>query len=224
MVEPVTAKRHGSRSWLATFIARHGWRAFALPVLAVVSVIALALPMSEHHRGRPVAAPAASPVAHLAVRHATGPRPTASPTPPVENIQAAPDSTACLTNTAPTLVLVSISQQHVWMCQGRVQVNSTPATTGEVVNGDATPTGTWVVQGKQTDRYLDGPGYHDYVHYWIPFNGDFGFHDATWQTMPFGSPGYRTQGSHGCVHLPMTEVAWLYHWAQAGSTVVTVEA
>jgi lipoprotein-anchoring transpeptidase ErfK/SrfK len=62
------------------------------------------------------------------------------------------------------------------------------------------------------------------VHYWIPFNGDFGFHDATWQTMPFGSPDYRTQGSHGCVHLPMPTVQWLYNWAQAGSTVVTVEA
>jgi lipoprotein-anchoring transpeptidase ErfK/SrfK len=221
MVEPVTAKREGGRTWLRAFVVRHGWRAYALPVLAIVTVVALAQPVAKHHGAHAAAAPAASPVAHVA-RHVTPAKPTASPTLPVQNIQVEADSTVCLNNAAPTFVLVSISKQHVWMCQGRVQVNSTPATTGEVANGDATPTGSWVVQGKQTDRYLDGPGYHDYVHYWIPFNGDFGFHDATWQTMPFGSPGYVTQGSHGCVHLPLNEVAWLYQWAQAGSTVVTV--
>jgi lipoprotein-anchoring transpeptidase ErfK/SrfK len=138
-------------------------------------------------------------------------------------IQGASDSTACLSNTAATFVLVSISQQHAWMCQGHKQVYSSPATTGEVANGNSTPTGSWVVQSRETDRYLTGPGYRDYVHYWIPFDGDIGFHDATWQTIPFGSQHYRTQGSHGCVHLPLAVVSWLYRWAQTNSTVVTVK-
>jgi len=110
------------------------------------------------------------------------------------------------------------------MCQGAKQVYDSPATTGETDNGDATPTGSWLIQSRETDRYLVGPGYRDYVHYWLPFNGDFGFHDATWQTMPFGSPNYHTNGSHGCVHLPMTAVQWLYRWAQVGTTVVTINA
>lgn len=118
---------------------------------------------------------------------------------------------------------MSISQQHVWMCQGPRQVNSSAVTTGATDDGDATPTGSWVVQAKQTDRYLVGPGYRDYVHYWVPFNGDFGFHDATWQTMPFGSPDYHAQGSRGCVHLPITVMSWLYAWATVGTTNVTVQ-
>ena len=108
------------------------------------------------------------------------------------------------------------------MCQGTTQVYSTPVTTGDVADGDATPTGSWVVQGKDTDTYLTGPGYRDYVQFWIPFDGDIGFHDASWQTMPFGSLGYTTLGSHGCVHLPLPVVTWLYSWAKIGSTAVTI--
>jgi lipoprotein-anchoring transpeptidase ErfK/SrfK len=121
-------------------------------------------------------------------------------------------------------VFVSITKQHVWMCQGHRQVDNTAATTGETDNGDATPTGSWLVQAKQRNRYLVGPGYRDFVHYWIPFNGDFGFHDATWQKMPFGSPQYATNGSHGCVHLPMNQIKWLYRWSRIGTTVVTFQA
>ena len=61
------------------------------------------------------------------------------------------------------------------------------------------------------------------VLYLLLFNGDFGLHDAPWQTMPFGSAHWRTQGSHGCGHVPTPTMAWLYHWARVGSTVVTIE-
>jgi lipoprotein-anchoring transpeptidase ErfK/SrfK len=213
-------------------VRAQGWRALAVPILAVVTVAALLPANSPGHRAdrssdRPDAAPAADIAqAPIAATPTTGAAsaPAAPVTAPPIQLHLASDSTACLRNTASTFVLVDLSQQHVWMCQGHKQVYSTPATTGEVVNGDHTPAGTWVVQGRQRNRYLVGPGYRDYVHYWIPFNGDFGFHDASWQTMPFGSSQYRTKGSHGCVHLPMAAVAWLYHWAQAGSTVVTVQA
>jgi lipoprotein-anchoring transpeptidase ErfK/SrfK len=62
------------------------------------------------------------------------------------------------------------------------------------------------------------------VLYWVPFNGDFGLHDAPWQTMPFGSKDYPEHGSHGCVHVPAATMAWLYRWSSVGDTVVTVEA
>jgi lipoprotein-anchoring transpeptidase ErfK/SrfK len=132
------------------------------------------------------------------------------------------DDTVCQQTTAARTVVVSISRQHVWMCQAHRQVNDTPATTGATANGDPTPTGSWLISSKERDRYLTGPGYRDYVQYWIPFHGDIGFHDASWQKIPFGSPNYRTHGSHGCVHLPMNEVVWLYQWATIGNTVVTV--
>lgn len=134
------------------------------------------------------------------------------------------DATSCAGNHYAQLVLVSISRQHLWACEGQKQVNSTPVTTGETDNGDHTPLGSWRVQDKQRDRYLVGPGYRDYVQYWMPYDGDFGLHDASWQRMPFGSQGYKTRGSHGCVHLPTPTMAWLYTWAHVNQTVVTIEA
>jgi lipoprotein-anchoring transpeptidase ErfK/SrfK len=152
------------------------------------------------------------------------PRTSVPATPPTIVLSQLMDSTACSGNAAPTLVVVSISLQHVWMCQGHSQVDTSAATTGAVDHGDVTPTGSWLVQAKQTNRYLVGPGYRDFVRYWVPFDGDFGFHDASWQTMPFGAPGYRTRGSNGCVHLPMPVMSWLYRWVRVGQTVVAVQA
>jgi lipoprotein-anchoring transpeptidase ErfK/SrfK len=148
-------------------------------------------------------------------------RAAATPAPVV--ITLGSDVTSCATNTYRRLLLVSISRQHLWACDGSRQVNSTPVTTGKLVDHDQTPLGSWRVQAEERDRYLVGPGYRDYVHFWVPFNGDFGLHDAPWQTMPFGSKKWRTNGSHGCVHVPAARMAWLYRWAEVGGTVVTVE-
>jgi lipoprotein-anchoring transpeptidase ErfK/SrfK len=126
----------------------------------------------------------------------------------------------CATNTAAQFVLVEISEQHAWMCEHTTLVYDTPVTTGEVANGDDTPTGTWHIQSKQGARYLttlDGSRYH--VNYWLPYDDIYGFHDAAWQTFPEGSDLYKTAGSHGCVHLPETAMAWLAGWANVGATV-----
>ncbi len=118
-------------------------------------------------------------------------------------------------------VIVSLSQQHMWVCNGKDEVYQPAVTSGATKLGDATPTGTWQIYAKQTNRYLTGSdsrgSWNDYVNYWMPFYGDYGFHDASWQTFLFGDlQKYPIQGSHGCVHLPM---AWLYNWAQVGTTV-----
>ena len=202
------ANRVPARNWRRRFVVRYGWRAYALPVLGVVTIVALAQ----------LARPPASGQARRGDQRGESAQPTPG------TVLGNSDRTVCLHNAAAGLAIVSISQQHVWMCEGPREVNSTVATTGATAHGDATPIGSWVVQAKETDRYLTGPGYRDYVQYWVPFNGDFGFHDASWQTIPFGSAAFTTQGSHGCVHLPMTAMAWLYAWAQVGRTVVTVEA
>jgi lipoprotein-anchoring transpeptidase ErfK/SrfK len=216
----------------AGFVRRYGWRAYAVPVLAVVTVAVLVRPVTSspatHAAARPARpAPASASAGAPAqqVEGATGDDEgfAAGATPEPVTITLPSDVTSCADNTYRRLVLVSISRQHLWACDGARQVNSTPVTTGKVTDHDQTPLGSWRVQAKQRDRYLVGPGYKDYVHYWVPFNGDFGLHDATWQTMPFGSAGWRTQGSHGCVHTPTSTMAWLYDWAEVGSTVVTIE-
>jgi lipoprotein-anchoring transpeptidase ErfK/SrfK len=232
-------RRHG---W-GGFVDQYGWRAYALPILSVVTVAALVRGTgspSGGHPGAPAAAgpsttaaspgsATASPDAGHHVRQEgytsgdTGFRAGSTPAPVVIHLKSdAP--TSCSQNGYRKLILVSLTQQHLWACQGHRQVDETPVTTGRTDNGDQTPVGSWRVQAKQRNRYLVGPGYKDYVKYWMPFNGDFGLHDAPWQTMAFGSPDYHTRGSHGCVHVPAKTMAWLYHWATVGGTVVTVES
>ena len=126
----------------------------------------------------------------------------------------------CSGNTISKLILVNLSQQHLWACEADLQVYDTAITSGaNQVNDQGTPTGSWKIYGKSTNRYLSGPTWNDFVNYWMPYYADFGFHDAPWQTIPFGDPSYPTQGSHGCVRLPTGAMAWLYGWAPVGTTV-----
>lgn len=133
----------------------------------------------------------------------------------------------CADNSKTKAIIVSINQQHLWSCSRTEVVYQTAVTTGAVKLGDGTPTGTWRVYAKQPNRYLYGSdsrgSWNDYVNYWMPYDGDFGFHDATWQTLTFGSAEYTSKGSHGCVRLPLTAMKWLYNWAPIGTTV-TIEA
>jgi lipoprotein-anchoring transpeptidase ErfK/SrfK len=167
-----------------------------------------------------VGAPA--PQASTAVAAATdSPPPTPIPTPiPPQSPTPAPNE--CAANTVAQLVLVSISQQLAWLCNGQTTTLTTPVTTGATADGwDDTPTGTFHILARETNRtltLLSGAKYH--VSYWLPFQGNlYGFHDAAWQTMPFGSQDYHTLGSHGCVHLPMDAMAFLYNWVAVGATV-----
>lgn len=206
-----------TRRWLRRFVAQYGWRAYALPILTVLTVVALIQPARAQH--------GAAAKSTVSTTHRG-----AAPADALAGLQDAPpigislgaDSTPCAVNTRPQFILVSITQQRVWMCQRTTQVYSTLVTTGAVNVGNGTPVGTWQIQDKQTNRYLVGPGYRDFVHYWMPFDGDFGFHDAPWQTMPYGAPGYTANGSHGCVHLPAQAMTWFFGWASTGATVTIV--
>ncbi len=84
-----------------------------------------------------------------------------------------------------------------------------------------TPTGRYHIQGRNTDTVLTlntGATYD--VKYWIPFDAPlFGFHDSSWQHFPYGSPQYKTDGSHGCIHMPLKAIAYLYHWVDIGADV-----
>lgn len=235
--------------WQA-FVHRHGWRAYALPLLTAVTIVEVVrlgpgadaspavriVAAAPVHRSSPRPAASHPAASHPAASHPAASHPAAShpaATRPVAQASAPPTATPtatasgsaspCAGSTVAQLVVVSIQKQHAWMCAGSAEVYTTAVTTGASDLGLATPVGTWQVQDRQTDRYLVGPGYRDYVKYWVPFDGDFGFHDASWQTMAYGSPGYRSQGSHGCVHLPEAAMSWLYGWAQVGATV-TVQA
>ena len=140
----------------------------------------------------------------------------------------------CASNTLSQLVLVSISQRHMWACDGTTKVYDSAVITGmENLAADLTPTGTYHIYAKETNLYLKGHdstgSWDDYVNYWMPFldnqYGAYGFHDATWRPADaFGniSP-YSSNASHGCVEMPLATAKWLYGWAVVGTTV-TIES
>ena len=147
--------------------------------------------------------------------------PPASSTPPPKPRTPAPVN-ACRANSDPQRVIVSLRHQHAWLCERSRTVLDTPITTGRSAEPYyATPTGLYHVQSRQRDVTLyplSGGAYP--VKYWVTFDAPlFGFHDASWQTIPFGSGRYRTEGSHGCVHLPLAAMRSLYNWARVGATV-----
>lgn len=127
----------------------------------------------------------------------------------------------CTHNRASQLVLVSIRAQHAWMCAKRRTVYSTGVTSGMAGPSTSTPTGHYTIQGRNRNTVLTlNTGARYAVKYWIPFDAPlFGFHDSSWQHFPYGSEKYRTRGSHGCIHMPLKAMAFLYRWADVGARV-----
>ena len=127
----------------------------------------------------------------------------------------------CAHNRAAQKVIVSIKAQHLWMCAGHRLVRQTAVTTGMVGQWTSTPTGDYVIQERVRNTTLTlNTGATYAVKYWIPFDAPlFGFHDSSWQRFPYGSPKYRTDGSHGCVHMPVRAIAFLYRWAARPTAV-----
>jgi len=127
----------------------------------------------------------------------------------------------CAANRAGQLVLVDLSEQHLWLCAHARTVRDTPITSGMDNAYTHTPTGTFHVQGRNRDTTLTlNTGATYAVKYWIPFDAPlFGFHDASWQKFAFGSAKYKTDGSHGCVHVPLADMAFLYRWVHVGARV-----
>jgi hypothetical protein len=171
---------------------------------------------NAEHIGALAASPVPTPV--------QTPTPTPTPTAP-------PAAAACASTPAGVdHIYVSISQQTLWACAGPTLYTTTSVTTGAsaLTNvHDATPIGTFHIVGKVRNTVLSGRdangSWRDPVAYWMPFYGAYGFHDASWQTFPFGSPLYTTQGSHGCVHVPADVLGSLFNWAPIG-TAVTIQS
>jgi hypothetical protein len=168
---------------------------------------------------------------HLGALAVSPPR-TPSSTPIPTPTPTAPTPAAACADTPAGVdhIYVSISQQTLWACTGPTLFAATYVTTGAsaLTNvHDATPVGTFHIFRKVRNTVLSGHdangSWRDPVAYWMPFYGAYGFHDASWQTFPFGSSLYTTQGSHGCVHVPADVLGSLFAWAPIGTTV-TIQA
>jgi lipoprotein-anchoring transpeptidase ErfK/SrfK len=118
-----------------------------------------------------------------------------------------------------TYLEISLSAQHAWFYKNGVLIAHGDIVTGDVENGTTTPTGIYRLKYKDKDATLRGEDYESDVAYWMPFNGDVGFHDASWRSK-FGGDIYLTNGSHGCVNAPYNLAQAVFNNISAGNAVI----
>ena len=119
-------------------------------------------------------------------------------------------------------VLANLDEQKVYLVKNGKVIYTTDCVSGNVAAGHRTPTGTYKIYTKETERYLTGPGYKSYVHYWMPFNGGIGLHDADEWRSEYGGNIYKYNGSHGCINLPKKAAKYIFKMVKKGTTVVVV--
>lgn len=112
---------------------------------------------------------------------------------------------------------VNISEQKIYFFKNDSIVLSSDIVTGR--NGMSTPKGAFFIKYKETNTYLDGPGYHCYVRYFMPIYNGIGLHDASWRSS-FGGNIYTGSGSHGCINLPPPVAAFAYNNYPVGAVVI----
>ena len=140
-------------------------------VLALLILVAGGLVFSHFHGVRPRLAATPSPSVGRAADVRTASAKPTTLAPPTRSATHRPAATAniCKSNTQRQRVIVSIGKQHAWICNGSHQVYDSNVTTGASAVGSGTPTGTWQVLAKQTNRRLtvrSGDSY--FVKYWMP--------------------------------------------------------
>lgn len=124
-----------------------------------------------------------------------------------------------VTDWGDSYVEVSITNQHVFLYKDGELILDTDCVTGIPNAERATHPGIFPITYKAANATLKGPGYASFVHYWMPFDGGIGLHDATWRGS-FGGKIYKTNGSHGCVNLPLSKAKTIYENVEQGMAVI----
>lgn len=116
-------------------------------------------------------------------------------------------------------VEINLTAQHLFVYKDGELVVESDFVSGDVAKGHMTPTGAYGITYTTTDATLRGADYATPVKYWMPFAGDVGMHDATWRKN-FGGTIYKTNGSHGCINLPLSVAQTIYQTVDKGYAVL----
>lgn len=116
-------------------------------------------------------------------------------------------------------VEIDLGTQHLYLYVEGVIVLESDFVSGNVSSGWTTPPGVFGLTYKTKNAVLRGETYETPVNYWMPFNGNIGMHDATWRGS-FGGDIYLTNGSHGCINLPLEAASQIYEYISTGFPVV----
>lgn len=120
-----------------------------------------------------------------------------------------------------TYVEINLATQHLWLYKNGNKILETDIVSGSMLDpSTVTPDGIYYVKYKERNATLKGEGYEQPVAYWMPFNGGIGMHDADSWRDKYGGDIYLTNGSHGCVNMPLGMVAQVYDNINAGTPVI----
>ncbi len=118
-----------------------------------------------------------------------------------------------------TYIEVDLTNQVVYYYENGSRKLSSDVVTGRVIRNTKTVKGVYYIYDKERNRTLKGADYSNDVSYWMPFYGGYGLHDAPWRSS-FGGSLYLTNGSHGCVNMPVSKAKSLYNMISEGTPVI----
>lgn len=120
-----------------------------------------------------------------------------------------------------TYIEVSIDKQHLWLYKDGALITETDIVSGKPSSKEtATYKGAWPIAYKKSPYTLssDYYGYKVPVNYWMPFVYGQGLHDMN--RSAYGGDIYLTNGSHGCVNLPLDQAKIIYETIGAGYPII----
>lgn len=119
----------------------------------------------------------------------------------------------------PTYIEIDLTAQKLYLIKNHEIALETDIVSGNLGWRLGTPSRVCYIQGRYKNRVLTGPGYASFVYYWMPVYRNIGIHDATWRNS-FGGDIYKTNGSHGCINVPLEKMEILYGEVERGIPVV----
>jgi lipoprotein-anchoring transpeptidase ErfK/SrfK len=126
------------------------------------------------------------------------------------------------------LIIISLHDQHLRAVQDGVVLLETDVATGRPAL--PTPIGVTHVMAKYSPYLMQSPwprgSAYWYPSTWIKYailfrDGGYFIHDAPWRSV-WGPGANATNGTHGCVNVPIGAETWLFNWAPVGATVDVV--
>lgn len=135
------------------------------------------------------------------------------------------NSTAGVTYTGDTYIEVDICHQKLWYYVNGELYLETDVVTGLASDPSrATPPGAYKVWSRESPRKLgtmEVQGYSVWVDYWMPvtYTG-IGLHDLN--RSAYGGEIYQTNGSHGCINLPLDVAEKIYNKVTVNTPVMII--
>ena len=175
----------------------------------------------------PVSTPSLEPTPEPTTDPVVAPTPSedATPTPTLPPVVATP-TPAPTPGAQGKVIVVSLATQSLTAYENGKVVATTVVATGRPAL--PTLTGTFHIKAKYTPYQFISPwpksSPYWYASAWVKYamlyeDGGYFIHDAPWRTV-YGPGANLTNGTHGCVNVPLNTMGFLYKWAPVGTTVV----